>query len=307
MATAVIFPGQGSQRAGMGRAWVDHPAWSVVDEAEAALGERLAPLLLTATDDDLAPTRPAQLAMLLSGLLAWEAWRTTEGQGPPPVAFAGHSLGQVTALIAAGALSVADGVRFAATRARLTQTAADRHPGTMAALLGADEALAAEACAAAPDACWVANDNAPGQLVVAGTPAGVDAAADRARELGAKVRPLAVGGAFHTPLMAEARDALVGVLSSVAFAPPTAPVVANDDAQAHHDGEGWRHRLAEHVVRPVRWRTSVQALAGLGATALVELGAPGRLGAMVRRVDRTVAVHAVTAPADLDQLAGTAP
>ncbi|CAN5634453.1 ACP S-malonyltransferase [soil metagenome] len=296
-ATAVIFPGQGSQVAGMGATWVDHPAWAVVEEAEAALGEPLAPLLLTATDDDLAPTRPAQLAMLLHGLVAWRAFAPTLAGAP--VAFAGHSLGQVTALIAAGAMSLADGVRFAAERARATQEAADRQPGRMAALLGVDEATAVEACQAAEGSCWVANDNAPGQVVVAGTPEGVEAATAAARALGAKVLPLKVGGAFHTPLMAEAADELAPILAQATFADPTAPVVANTDARAHRDGEGWPARLAQHLVQPVRWRGSVVALAELGATAVVELGAAGRLGAMVRRTDRSLATSSVISPADL--------
>ena len=143
----------------MGLVWRDDPAWSVVDRAEAALGEPLAHLITDAPDDVLARTRNAQLAVLLTSLVAWEAMQPL---AEPPVAFAGHSLGQVTALIAAGSLPFDAGVRFAARRAELTQAAADAHPGRMAALLGATLEQAEGACAAAPDGCWVANDNAPG-------------------------------------------------------------------------------------------------------------------------------------------------
>src|SRR5262249_38160420 len=155
---------------------------------------------------ELARTRNAQLAVLLTSLVAWESLGRL---ADAPIAFAGHSLGQVTALIASGALRFDDGVRFAARRAELTQAAADAHPRRMPALLGATLGQAEEACAAAPGACWIANDNAPGQVVIAGTPDGVDAASSAARDIGVKrATPLKVGGAFHTPLM---HDASVGL------------------------------------------------------------------------------------------------
>ena len=241
MGVAVVFPGQGTQTVGMGTAWRDDPAWSVVDRAEAALGEPLGTLVLDAPAEVLARTRDAQLAILLTSLVAWEAVRA---RVPDPVAFAGHSLGQITALIAAGALALEDGVRFAARRAELTQAAADAHPGRMAALLGATVEQAEAACDAAPDACWVANDNAPGQVVIAGTPAGVDAGCARAKELGVKrATPLNVGGAFHTPLMRPAAEGLVPVLAAVEFSAPSAPVVSNLDALPHPDADGWRVRV----------------------------------------------------------------
>src|SRR4051794_32250129 len=202
---AVVFPGQGSQRAGAGVAWRDHPAWAVVDQAEAAVGQPLGSLLLDAAPAELESTRAAQLSVLLASLVAWEALvpRLSE----PPAAWAGHSLGQVTALLASGTVTHDDGLRFAVARADATQRAADQRPGAMAALLGADAARAAGACAAAPDECWVANLNAEGQIVIAGTPDGVAVASARAGELGVRrVRPLHVGGAFHTPLMSSAAD-----------------------------------------------------------------------------------------------------
>ena len=146
MSVAVIFPGQGTQEPGMATPWRDHPAWHVIDEAEAALGEKVGFLVTDATADDLARTREAQLAVLLTSLVVWEAMQPLP---EIPVAFAGHSLGQVTALIAAGVLPLEVGVRFAARRAELTQAAADRHPGRMAALLGATPEQADDACAAA--------------------------------------------------------------------------------------------------------------------------------------------------------------
>ncbi|MCZ7525749.1 MAG: ACP S-malonyltransferase [Acidimicrobiia bacterium] len=300
MSVAVVFPGQGTQQPGMGAPWMDHPAWSLVARAEAALGEPLAPLLLDAPAEQLARTREAQLAVLLTSLVAWEAVRPLV----EPVAFAGHSLGQVTALVAAGALPLEDGVRFAARRAELTQAAADHHPGRMAALLGATLEQAEAACAAAPGGCWVANDNAPGQVVIAGTPDGVDAGAARARELGVrKVMPLNVGGAFHTPLMAEAATALERELADLPLSPPSVPVVSNDDAGAHDDVDGWRRRLADHVTVPVRWRPSMETLVALGADRFLEVGHGSMLAGLAKRAVPDVTVQGVAAPDDLPALA----
>lgn len=302
MRVAVVFPGQGTQEPGMGAPWQDHPAWKIVEQAEAALGEPLAPLLLDATAEELARTRNAQLAVLCTSLVAWEATRPMLDD---VVAYAGHSLGQVTALIAAGALSLDDGVRFAARRAELTQAAADANPGRMAALLGATTEQAEEACAAAPDGAWVANDNAPGQVVIAGTPDGVDLAVARAKEIGVRrATTLKVGGAFHTPLMQSARDGLVETLRSVTFAAPRSPVVSNHDGVGYfgEDSEGWRSRLADHVTVPVRWRTSMETLAGLGASAFVEVGHGSMIAGVARRTVPDIPVLACGTPADTEQL-----
>ena len=273
------------------------PAWSVVDRAEAALGEPLAHLITDAPADVLARTRNAQLAVLLTSLVAWEALQPL---AEAPVAFAGHSLGQVTALIAAGSLPFDAGVRFAARRAELTQAAADAHPGRMAALLGATLEQAEGACAAAPDACWVANDNAPGQVVIAGTAEGLEAASARAKELGVKrVTPLNVGGAFHTPLMHDASVGLTAELSTVTFAAPSAPVVSNDDAVAYDDGDGWRVRLAEHVSVPVRWRSTMDTLVAAGAGTFLEVGHGSMLAALAKRGAPDVVVQNISSPEDI--------
>ena len=292
MDVGILFPGQGAQTDAVGAPWRGHPAWdAVVPRAEAAVSLPLTPLL----DGPAATrTRDAQLAVLLASLLAWEAVRHDVG---PVACFAGHSLGQVTALIASEAIGFDDGLRFAVARAEATQAAADRRPGRMAALLGADDAQVEEACAAAPGACWPANDNAPGQVVIAGTPDGVDAAVDAARAAGVrKVVALPVDGAFHTPLMADAADALVPVLASLPFRPGLAPVVSNGDAQPHDDADGWRPRLRDHLVLPVRWRTSLTTMASLGVTSLVEVGPGSALAAMARRTIPDIPVRNVTTP-----------
>lgn len=300
MGFAVIFPGQGTQQPGMGAPWRDSPAWSVVDQAEAAFGEPLAELILDASAERLARTREAQLAVLLTSLVAWDAVRE---QLPEPVAFAGHSLGQVTALIAAGVLPLDDGVRFAARRAELTQAAADANPGRMIALLGATPEQAAQACEAAPDACWVANDNAPGQIVIAGTPDGVEAGAARAKELGVKrATPLNVGAAFHTPLMRDASDALRRELAGVTFSKPTAPVVSNGDARGYTDGDGWRDRLADHVSVPVLWRSSVETMLAAGAASFVEVGYGSMLAGLAKRIAPDAPVRGVATPDDASAL-----
>lgn len=284
----------------MGAPWIGHPAWELIERAEAGLGESLAGLLIDAPAETLARTREAQLAVLLNSLVTWEALRPTLDPDTEIVAFAGHSLGQVTALIAAGVIPLDDGVRLAATRAEVTQAAADRRPGKMAALLGATEEQANDACTAAPDACWVANDNAPGQVVIAGTPEGLEAACTRARDIGVrKVMALNVGGAFHTPLMDEARDDLIPHLDKITFAAPTAAVISNIDGLAYNDADGWRERLADQLVRPVRWRTCMETIASLRATSCIEVGRGEMLAGLAKRTTPDLAVRGVSSPDDI--------
>lgn len=297
MGVAVIFPGQGTQRAQMGRLWRATSAWGVVERAEVALDQPLAHLLLDAPETVLERTLEAQLAVFLQSLVAWEA---LSGElEAEPVAFAGHSLGQLTALVAAGVLSLEDGVRVVARRAAATQEAADRSPGRMAALVGAELEQAEAACHHVHRA-WVANDNAPGQVVIGGTPSGVDAAGARARELGVRrVIPLNVGGAFHTPLFAPAADALRPVLATTPFGPPRAPVVSNVDAEPHTDPAEWPDQLARQLVSPVQWRLSLLSLERLGADSLIEVGPGNVLAGLARRTLPGVPVRNVAQPEDL--------
>jgi [acyl-carrier-protein] S-malonyltransferase len=290
----------------MGAPWKRHAAWGVVDRAEAALGEPLAHLLLADSAEDLARTRESQLSVLLTSLVVWE---TAKDQLPVPVAFAGHSLGQITALIASGALSLEDGIRLAARRAEATQAAADRRPGRMAAMLGADQAQATEACDAAPDECWLANDNAPGQVVIAGTPSGVERASKAAADLGIRrVMPLKVGGAFHTPLMEEAAAALAPVLADISFSAPAAPIVSNTDARPYGGADGWAERLERHLVSPVRWRECMNTLVDeLGATTLVEVGFGSMLAGLAKRGAPGVPVIGVATPDDIAPLSEVRP
>ena len=302
---AVVFPGQGTQVPAMGSPWKAHPAWRTVDEAETALGEPLAHLILDADAETLGRTRNAQLAVLLTSLIAWAGAKAELEAQHNLVAFAGHSLGQVTALVAAGVLSLSDGVRFAARRAELTQAAADTHPGRMAALLGATPEQAHEACLTATDSAWVANDNAPGQIVIAGTPEGVERAIAAAKDLGVKrAMALPVGGAFHTPLMRGAYDGLAAALSDVVLRTPTAPVVSNADAIAYADGDGWRERLPLHPLVPVRWRSSMLTLAAapIEAAGFVEIGHGSMIAGVAKRTVSGIGVTGIETPDDIDRL-----
>jgi [acyl-carrier-protein] S-malonyltransferase len=299
VAVAVIFPGQGAQAPGLGTPWVEHPAWALVERAEKATGESLAPLLTEAVAEDLTRTREAQLVVFLASLLAWEVVGPAL-EGEQIVAFGGHSLGQITALVAAGALSFDDGCRLAARRARHTQDAADARPGKLAALLGATVEQAQDSCAAAAGACWIANDNAPGQVVIGGTPEGLEAASAKAKELGVKrVMALNVGGAFHTPLMQSAADAFAEDLAAAPFADTTVPVFSNHDARPYTDAAGWPGRLTDQLIRPVRWAATMPALIEIGATTFVEVGPGTTLTSMAKRAHPDVALRNVATPADL--------
>lgn len=301
MSVAVVFPGQGTHAPRMGVPWSNHPAWNVVDRAEKALGEPLAHLLVDASAEDLSKTRDAQLAVLTMSLVVWDA---VQGEIPAPVAYSGHSLGQVTALIAAGALPFDDGVRFTARRAELTQSAADQSPGRMAALLGATEEQATLACDGATS--WIANLNGEGQVVIAGTPPGVEAALARAREAGVRrARTLDVGGAFHTPLMDSARDGLRDALRDVDLAAPSAPVISNEDGRAYLGAAGWRERLVDHPTRPVRWAECMRTLEELGADTFVEVGHGTMIAGVARRTVPAVRVIGVATPEDLTSLEET--
>ncbi len=300
---AFTFPGQGSQRSGMGHAWVEHPSWEVAAEASEIAGRDLTSLLLDAPMEELTRTANAQLATFVMSLVVLDA---VERLGLLPAACAGHSLGEYTALVASGALSLSDGTKLVIERGSAMQNAADERPGTMAALIGITDGDAEAACQRAEDEVWLANFNAPGQVVIAGTVQGVATATDRAKDLGArKVMPIPVSGAFHTQLMLLARTRLRGALDAVTFHSPEVPVVANVDARVHTDPTEWPGLLSSQLCSPVRWRQSLETLAGRGASVVAELGPGGVLTGLVRRTIPDVRGVAVAVPADLDKLMDT--
>ncbi len=300
---AFAFPGQGSQRSGMGHAWVKHPSWEVAAEASDIAGRDITALLLDAPMDELTRTANAQLATFVMSLVVLDA---VERLGLFPAACAGHSLGEYTALVASGSLSLPDGTSLVLERGEAMQAAADEQPGTMAALIGIADDDAEAACQRAEDQVWVANYNAPGQVVIAGTASGVANGSERAKELGArKVLPIPVSGAFHTQLMLPARARLRQTLEGVTFHSPEVPVVANVDARVHTDPTEWPGLLSAQLCSPVRWRQSLETLGGRGTTILAELGPGGVLTGMVRRTIPDVRGVAVAVPADLDKLMDT--
>jgi [acyl-carrier-protein] S-malonyltransferase len=287
----------------MGHAWVEHPSWEVAAEASDIAGRDLTALLLEAPMEELTRTANAQLATFVMSLVVLDA---VERLGLFPAACAGHSLGEYTALVASGALSLSDGTKLVIERGDAMQAAADEHPGTMAALIGIADEDADAACQRAEDEVWVANYNAPGQVVIAGTVQGIAAATERAKELGArKVLPIPVSGAFHTQLMLPARARLRRTLDDVEFHSPEVPVMANVDARVHTDPAEWPALLSAQLCSPVRWRQTLEALGGRGATLVAELGPGGVLTGMVRRTTPDVRGVAVAVPADLDKLMDT--
>jgi [acyl-carrier-protein] S-malonyltransferase len=300
MTIAFTFPGQGSQKPGMGRAWVDHESWELVDEASEAAGRDVAHLLLEADAGELTQTRNAQLATYVLSLVVLDA---VERLGVEPMVVAGHSLGEYTALTAAGALQFADGVRLVTERGEAMQVAAEERAGTMAAVLGLDDDKVEIACMRAAADVWPANFNAPGNVVVAGDPGAITSASEIAKELGAsKVLPIKVSGAFHTPYMAPARDRLRKALGEVELRGLEVPVIANVDASPHDDVEDWAGLLTAQLCSPVRWRQSLHALADMGVLTVVELG-PGAVltGTVKRTVDRVKGL-AIGDPDALDTL-----
>lgn len=300
---AFTFPGQGSQRSGMGRAWIEHPSWEVTGEASELASRDISALLLDAPMEELTLTANAQLATFVMSMVVLDA---VERLGLLPGACGGHSLGEYSALVAAGALSFADGIRLVNERGNAMQLAAEERPGTMAALLGIPDGDAESACQRAEDEVWVANFNAPGQVVIAGTVEGVAKGGERAKELGArKVLPIPVSGAFHTPMMLSARPRLRQALGSVEFHSPEVDVVANVDSRMHTDPAEWPGLLSAQLCSPVRWRQCLETLAGRGATTVAELGPGGVLTGLLRRTVPDVRAVGVAVPADLDKLMDT--
>ncbi|HUC04248.1 MAG TPA: ACP S-malonyltransferase [Acidimicrobiales bacterium] len=297
------FPGQGSQRAGMGEPWIDHPSWEVVAEASEAVDRDLTRLLLHAPLEELTKTENAQLATTVLSLVVLDA---VERIGLFPAACAGHSLGEYTALVASGALSFDHGIRLVVARGEAMARAGEESPGTMAALLGIADDDAEAACQRAEGDVWVANYNAPGQVVIAGTREAVETAGAVAKELGAKrVMPIPVSGAFHTPLMQAARAPLRKALAEVTFLRPEVRVVANVDARVHDEPDEWPGLLSAQLCSPVRWRQTLETFAVLGLTSLVELGPGGVLSGLAKRSLPEIQSLAVSKPDDLDTLMDT--
>ncbi|MBE1293002.1 MAG: ACP S-malonyltransferase [Rhodobacteraceae bacterium] len=304
MSRAFVFPGQGAQTIGMGKALAEaYPeAKAVFDEVDAALGESLSGLIWEGEQETLTLTQNAQPALMATSLAAMKA---LEAEGVTIAAascVAGHSLGEYSALAAAGALSIGDTARLLRTRGEAMQAAVPVGEGAMAAILGLDFAAVQEVAdtAAQGEVCQAANDNDPTQVVVSGAKAAVERAAEIAKEKGARrAVMLPVSAPFHCALMQPAADVMEAALAQVEIKAPAVPVIANVRAAAVTDPDEIRKLLVEQVTGSVRWRESVQNMAADGVTEFWEIGAGKALSGMIRKIDRANAVRAVGTPEDV--------
>jgi [acyl-carrier-protein] S-malonyltransferase len=298
---AFIFPGQGAQAVGMGKALAEaFPiCQQTFEEADAALGDPISRVCFEGPAEQLTLTENTQPAILTVSVAAW---RLLDSRGFAPSLVAGHSLGEYSAHVAAGTLSFADAVRIVRRRGRYMQEAVPVGAGAMAAILGLDAERVAQACAEAAQGEVVspANMNAPGQVVIAGARDAVGRAGERARQLGAKrVIPLPVSAPFHCALMKPAEERLAPELRALPVVDPRVPVVANVDAQPKRDGASAIEALVRQVSMPVRWEDSVRRLASEGVRAYVELGPGSVLSGLVRKIHREATVLNVESPEGL--------
>jgi [acyl-carrier-protein] S-malonyltransferase len=295
---AWLFPGQGAQVVGMGRDVCEGSpaARAVFESADDALGEPLSQLCFEGPLETLTLTANTQPAVLTASSAVLAALRERFGVLPEPICAAGHSLGEYSALVAAGSLDLRAAVRVCRQRGRAMQEAVPAGEGAMSAIMGVDGTAVAEACAqagAATEVVGPANFNAPMQTVIAGHAAAVARASVLARARGAKVIPLKVSAPFHCPLMASARERLAVALRDVEIRPPRFPVIANVDAEAKPQPDDIRQALVEQVDQPVQWLSTVKKMAAMGVTHALELG-PGRvLAGLVKRGARGVRVLSV--------------
>ena len=294
------YPGQGSQKPGMGQPWADHPSWELVSEASEAAGRDIEELLLRADAETLKQTRNAQLSTFVLSMVVLDA---VSRVGVEAAGHAGHSLGEYSALTASGAIDFADAVRLVTERGEAMQVAAEEREGTMAAVLGLDDDDVEIACRRVADDVWIANYNGPGQVVIAGSPDAVAQTGVVAKELGAKrMMALPVSGAFHTPFMAAARDRLRKAIDQIEIREPQGTVVANVDAKPHSDPSEWQSLLNAQLVSPVRWKQTVFTLADLGFTTFVEIGPGTVLTGLAKRIITDGRTLSVATPDDLDHM-----
>jgi [acyl-carrier-protein] S-malonyltransferase len=291
---AYVFPGQGSQFPGMGKDLYDQSgqARELFEEANRIISFHLTDVMFTGTEEDLKQTRVTQPAIFLHSVVL----AAVAGDFQPDMV-AGHSLGEFSALVAAGALTFADGLRLVAQRAEAMQKACEMNPSTMAAVLGLDAAVVEQVCAAVDDVVVAANYNTPGQLVISGSRRGVEIACVKLKEAGAKrALPLQVGGAFHSPLMEPAQAELAAAIENTPFRAPVCPIYQNVNALPSKDTAAIKANLIAQLTAPVRWTQTVQNMVKDGATTFIECG-PGKvLQGLIKKISPEV-VTGTVAPA----------
>lgn len=311
MSLAFIFPGQGSQAIGMGADLAEAftAAREVFQEVDDALGQKLFALMTAGEIETLTLTENAQPALMAVSVAVMRALESQFGVPVTKAAFvAGHSLGEYSALAAAGAISLADTARLLKRRGQAMQRAVPVGEGAMASLIGpkSDVSLAEAAAEAGSEVgiCVVANDNNAGNVVISGAKAAVDRAIEKAKELGARAIPLNVSAPFHCPLMQPAADEMAEALATATIIQPRTPLVANVTAEPTHDPEAIRRMLVEQVTGRVRWRESVEFLVGVGGvTRFAEAGAGKVLAGMVKRIAPDAEALSLNSPADLEAFA----
>lgn len=290
---AFVFPGQGAQFVGMGKDLYDNQpaAKALFEQANEILGFRITDLMFAGTDEDLRQTKVTQPAIFLHSVILAK----TMGSDFCPDMVAGHSLGEFSALVAAGAMSFEDGIRLVSARAMAMQKACEKEPSTMAAVLGLPDATVEEICQSITNEVVVpANYNCPGQIVISGSIVGIDAACEKMLAAGAKrALKLKVGGAFHSPLMEPARAELAQAIHNTQFSAPTCPVYQNVTAKSETDPETIKTNLIAQLTAPVRWTQSVINMIADGADSFTEVGPGNVLQGLVKKINKEVTTQGI--------------